>query len=85
VTLLLPDVLSVWNYLLKNPHNQEMGNPQLKQEVIFCATSNATPNVLLTVHHRASVQRNQRDALFIQFINTFHPNGVYILRGLSSH
>jgi len=40
--LQLPDVLRMWSYLLKNPHNQEMGNPQLKQEVTFCARSNAT-------------------------------------------
>jgi len=33
----------MWNYLPKNPHNQEMGNPQLKQDVIRCARSNAIP------------------------------------------
>jgi hypothetical protein len=27
--------------------------------------------VLLTVHHSRSVQRNQRDALFIQFIKNY--------------
>jgi hypothetical protein len=39
--LLLPDVLQMWNYLLKNPHSQEMGTPQLKKKgVILCARSN---------------------------------------------